>query len=563
LYEGVYGRRLSWVAWGAIVWIVVFWRLGYASLVDPDEAHYAELTREMLHSGSWLVPLLDGKPFIDKPVLFHWLQGASVLLFGETEFAARLPSALAAISLFATTRWAGAALLGEEVGTLGAVMLATIPAAFALSSIALFDMVFASFLFGGLACLLVASRQQRERVEICGYVLLTLAVMTKGPVALVLVGLWIGAGLVSSSRLRARLQRLHWGLGLVGVTLAASPWFVWMQGRFGSDFARGYLLAGNLFYFTQPIEFSSRAVSHTFYIRAFAGAFFPWNSLVIGRGIDALRKRVGQVDESEALLWTWVLVVFAFFSVARFKLDHYIFPAAPACCLIAAKAWKDAAADEDRRLNATRFAVIGAAAVLIAGGSFASVYIWKLDLELPPAAIVLPVALIAGGVVLMFQCWRIQWRVPRSATAIVLMLLVSYATVVAIGYPALEEMRPTAQVAAQLGDAMGGEAPVGLYQLERWRGSLRYYLNRPIQRLETVEEARAFFARTETVYAIMLRRDYFALRQEHVRVHAMIAHRAVIGTEGKVLRKQRWGYIVVVTNVPRRFKPPWKDDVPQ
>src|SRR6185295_18418402 len=79
--------------WAAIAWIVVFWRLGYASLMDPDEAHYAELTREMLHARSWFVPLLDGQPFIDKPFLFHWLQGASMAVLGETELAARLPSA--------------------------------------------------------------------------------------------------------------------------------------------------------------------------------------------------------------------------------------------------------------------------------------------------------------------------------------------------------------------------------------------------------------------------------------------------------------------------------------
>jgi hypothetical protein len=62
------------LCWGAIVWIVVFWRLGYPSLMDPDEAHYAELTREMLRAHSWFVPLLDGQPYIDKPILFHWLR---------------------------------------------------------------------------------------------------------------------------------------------------------------------------------------------------------------------------------------------------------------------------------------------------------------------------------------------------------------------------------------------------------------------------------------------------------------------------------------------------------
>src|SRR5947208_7516569 len=100
-------RWSSALVWLAIGWIVVFWGLGYASLMDPDEAHYAELTREMLHSGSWLVPLLDGLPYIDKPVLFHWLQGASFAALGESELAARLPSALAALGLFAVIRWVG------------------------------------------------------------------------------------------------------------------------------------------------------------------------------------------------------------------------------------------------------------------------------------------------------------------------------------------------------------------------------------------------------------------------------------------------------------------------
>src|SRR4051812_43676527 len=145
----------------------------------------------MLHSGSWLVPLLDGKPLIDKPVLFHWLQGASVLLLGETEFAARLPTALAAIGLFALTRWVGAALFSAEIGSLGAVMFATIPATFALSSIAIFDMVFVLFLFGSVGSLLVAARRGSLRTEWSGYGLLTLAVMTKGPVALVLVILFL------------------------------------------------------------------------------------------------------------------------------------------------------------------------------------------------------------------------------------------------------------------------------------------------------------------------------------------------------------------------------------
>src|SRR5438128_619508 len=115
-------HQLGRLGWAAIVWIVVFWRLGYTSLMDPDEAHYAELTREMVRSGNWLVPTLDGHPFIDKPFLFHWLQGAAFTVFGEGEFAARLPGALACIALLAITRWLGKRLFGGSAGEWGAVM---------------------------------------------------------------------------------------------------------------------------------------------------------------------------------------------------------------------------------------------------------------------------------------------------------------------------------------------------------------------------------------------------------------------------------------------------------
>jgi 4-amino-4-deoxy-L-arabinose transferase-like glycosyltransferase len=538
----------------AIGWIVVFWRLGYASLLDPDEAHYAELTREMLHSGSWLVPLLDGKPFIDKPVLFHWLQGASVLLLGETEFAARLPTALSAIGLFAITRWVGNALFSEEVGSLGALMFATIPATFALSSIAIFDMVFALFLFGAVGCVLVGGRRSSLGTEVCGYALLTLAVMTKGPVALVLVALLVGAGYAASNETRSVFRALHWRIGLPAVALAASPWFLWMQWRFGDEFVKGYLLAGNLWYVTQPIEFSARAINHTFYIRAFTGAFFPWSLVVAGRALDVFRRLRANADVEigERLLWLWALVVVGFFSVARFKLDHYIFPAAPACCLIAAHAWRESARDSDGRLWGTRYAVLLIAGLLIVGGSFGGVALSQLNLGLPAGAFVLPFAVFVGGVVLLVQMERIGWRVPASIGVLVAMLLVSYTTVVAVGFPVLERVRPTARVARYLARVSSPTAPTGLYRLERWRGSLRYYLNRPIDRLETFEELSAFLSRPEPVYVVMLRRDYVELCDHHIPVHLITAHRAVVGTSGRGLRRQHWGFLVVVSNVPRR-----------
>jgi len=314
------------------------------------------------------------------------------------------------------------------------------------------------------------------------------------------------------------------------------------------------LLAGNLWYFTQPIEFSARAINHTFYLQAFAGAFFPWSVVAAGRGVDVIRRlrSGGSLSSGEALLWLWILVVVGFFSIARFKLDHYIFPAAPACCLIAAHAWRESACDTDGRLWGTRYSVLGIAGLLIIGGSFGGVYLSKIDLALPATALVLPLALFAGGVGLMFQAERRHWGVPVGTGVLVTTLLVCYATVVVVGFPALEQARPMARVARILARSTPTAAPVALYRLERWRGSLRYYLNRPVKRLEAIDEARAFLQQPEQVYVVMLRRDYVELRNQHIPVYLMTAHRAVVGTTGRGLRKQRWSFLVVVTNAPRR-----------
>jgi 4-amino-4-deoxy-L-arabinose transferase-like glycosyltransferase len=555
-FRGAVARWFPRLRWIAIAGIVVFWRLGYPSLMDPDEAHYAELTREMVQAGNWLVPLLDGVPYIDKPILFHWLQGASIAVLGESEFAARLPSALAALALIGITRWVGIALFGAAVGEWGAIMFATIPATFALASIGLMDMVFTAFLFGAVGCLLVAAREPRAGIERAGYALLALAVMTKGPVALLVVGLFCGAAWAAGGELRVRVQRLHWKSGLLLAALAASPWFIWMYVRYGQAFIEGYVLAGNLYYFTQPASFSGRAISHVFYARAVAGGFFPWSVIAAGRAVDLVgrRRRAAPLTADERLLWLWAAVVIAFFSLARFKLDHYVFPAAPAICLIAAKAWHDAAAEARSRAGAVRLCVLGLGALLVVAGTFASVYLFELDLDLPEAAIILPVVLAVGGVGLLSAAAREDWRVPATPLVPVLTLLAVYAVVVTIGFPTLERTRPTALIARTLRQRASPYAPAAIYRLEQWRASLRYYAQRPLARLSTPEEVTAFSTQERSVYIFMLRRDYRALRKSGSGLHEVFRCRAVVGTTriGRGVRRQQWDDLIIVTNAPVR-----------
>ena len=545
-----YVRALSWLA---IAWIVAFWRLGYPSLMDPDEAHYAELTREMLRAGRWLVPLLDGQPYIDKPILFHWLQGGAMLLLGETEFAARLPGALAAIALFWATRRAGILLFGREVGEWGAVMFATIPATFALASIGLFDMIFTALLFGGLVCLLEASAVRSRVREAAGYALLSFAVMIKGPVALVLVGLFAVAAWATGGEPRARVAWLRWKTGLAAAGIAASPWFVWMFAHFGDAFVQGYLLAGNLYYFTQPESWSNRAIDHVFYLRSFAGGFFPWSVIALARLVELARRRVA-ADPNEILLWIWSAIVIGFFSLARFKLDHYIFPAAPAICLLASKAWHDAAA-APRRTGAVLAAGAGLGALLVVTAAFMAVYMFELDLELPESAILLPIALGVGGTAMLERTARHGWRLPPNPLTLVTTLLAVYALVVSIGMPTLERVRPTALVARTLRTHAPPEAPAGIYRLEQWRASLRYYAERPLARVSSPEDLQAFLADGRERFIILTRRDYRALRNLGADLREVYRCRAVVGTTrvGGGLRRQQWDDLIIATNVPRAY----------
>jgi 4-amino-4-deoxy-L-arabinose transferase-like glycosyltransferase len=540
--------------WATVCWVVVFWKLGAPALMDPDEAHYAQLTREMLRAGNWMMPLLDGMPYIDKPVLFHWLQGLAISVLGETETAMRLPSAIAAVVLFWMTRWMGVQLFDDRVGLRAWLMLATMPLTFLLGSIGVFDMVFTVFLFGAVAFALVASLRNRPRLQYVSYVLLSLAVMTKGPVALVLAGLFFLVGLCCGKPARTALLSLRWATGSVIAIVVSLPWFIWMYYALGWHFVHQYVLAGNLYYVTQPTSFSNRAVNHTLYVLTFIAGFFPWSVVVLGGAVDAIRRWRARttLPPEELLLWAWAGTVFVFFSLARFKVDRYVYPAAPACCLLAARAWMsisllrpDVAQARDNIF--ARWSVVLLGVVLVTVGAVSAFSMFDLGLELPAATMMIPVSLAAAGAVVMAMIARYRGVSPISFGALVTMLLVIYACVAAIGLPILERTRPTAVLAERLKPKLAQNEQVGLYRLEKWRFSLRYYLEHPVSRLQNTTEVQDFL-KTNGGYVVMFDEDFTRLQNEGVKLRSVAERPAVTGTTGKGLRRQKWGSLVVATS---------------
>lgn len=532
------------LAWATVIWVVVFWRLGYLSLLDPDEAHYAEITREMIRARQWLVPTLDGLPFIDKPVLYHWLQASAQSLLGENEFALRLPSAFAAVVLIWAVGWMGRHISNRSAGNRAALFFATTPLTFALASIGVFDMVYTAFLFGAIASLLLASATRRPRLEYAGWPLLALAVMTKGPVAVLLVGLF-GVALSARAETRPLISRLHWAYGLLFVGLVSAPWFIYMVVTFGDRFVQDYLLAGNVYYFTKPEAFSSRNSDGFFYLRTYLGGCFPWSILALAAGIDA-RLTQRHLPPIEQALWTWIALVLVFFSVAGFKLDTYIFPAAPATCLVLALAWRTDTGQLPEAFTRVTTAMLWLiAGVFALAGAILAVTMFRIDLGLSPLALLLPAVLVAGG---MTVGARLQRRTTGAVAAIIAGTLVAaYAVVVVEGLPVLERSRPTALLGRWIDRHSPTEAPVGVFGLDDWRGSIRFYSRRNLVVLHDASEVRAFTVRQPESFTLMLERDYRRLQGFGVPLRAHGGRRAIVGRSGKFIRKQLWGRIVVAS----------------
>jgi 4-amino-4-deoxy-L-arabinose transferase-like glycosyltransferase len=493
-------------------------------------------------------------------VLFHWLQLACIRLFGESEFAFRLPTAMAGVVLVMVTRWLAAEMFGATVGNMAAVMFVTTPFTFALANVALFDMVYTTFLFGAVACLTAAIAHGRQRLQYVAYVLLTLAIMTKGPVALLLVLLWGGAAF-SNAALRQSICRLQWRTGLLLVVVLASPWFVYMWAVFDGQFVREYLLAGNLWYFTGPRVFSSRVGDYGFYIRTFLGAFFPWSVVAVGyaaHSISTWRRTREPLSSEELLLWIWVAVVVTFFSIARFKLDWYIFPVAPACSILAARGWSTLG---QRRALMTRTAVAIVAAALVIGGAVAAIAVFQLNLPISRAAVVLPLVLAMGGLIMGWQIIVRRFVPPPSLAIPVVALLVAYGTVVVIGFPVLERSRPTAPIGRWVRRHTPVDTTLGIFGLNDWRASIRYYSDRPVAALRSRSEVQAFLNGHHTSYVLMLRRDFESIAPEDGSLMEVSSRPAIVGRSGKYLRRQVWGKLVIVTHRDNQAALTARDDL--
>lgn len=294
-------------------------QLGSLPLFDLDEGAFSEATREMVTSGNYVLPTLNGEPRYDKPILIYWLQASSVHAFGFNEFALRLPSALCASLWVLVILQFGRRYLPDATAVLLSALavpltlMASIISHAAIAD-ALLDLLLALSLLDLYRALDAPTPWVRRRL----FVWIGLGLLAKGPIALllpVIVSLpWALWQRRMALWLRSAFDPLGWLL-LLAVVL---PWSVASWRSDGGEFLRHFLIDHNVGRYENTLQGHG---GHPWYYLAFIWLIVAPFTLLL---VPSLRRAAMRRDPLDGFLLLWFGVVFVLFSFSATQLPHYL-----------------------------------------------------------------------------------------------------------------------------------------------------------------------------------------------------------------------------------------------
>ena len=313
------GHRTSY--WLAAITVAAsfFWMLGAAPLFDVDEGAFRQATMEMFQRGDFLATYLNGEPRYDKPILVYWLQALGVMVFGPTEYAFRLPSAVCASVWALVTYLFVRRFFGAQRGVLSAVVLATSLGVFiigrAATADALLNMLIAASMFAAYLHLSTARRGWLYATHAA----IGLGVLAKGPIA-ILVPMAVTFIFCALRRDIRTWARAGFDCRALLVLFAiAAPWYIAILAKEGRAFIDGFIMKHNVGRFSGPV--SGHAGRLFYYFPVLVLITLPFTALIVP---VATRIRSAWRDDLQCYLLIWFGFVFLFFSLSGTKLPHYI-----------------------------------------------------------------------------------------------------------------------------------------------------------------------------------------------------------------------------------------------
>jgi dolichol-phosphate mannosyltransferase len=407
-----------------------FSRLG-TPLLEPEEARYAEIPRQMLAEGQWLVPTLHGQPYLDKPPLLYWLVMASYSLFGVHDWAARLVPGFAGLLTVAVSYWWASRAVGIRAALLGAAVLCLTAKFIYLGRMVTMNaplalLVTSALALGHLALMSSGAGRQRVFLAMAG-IACGLGLLTKGPVATAL----IVPPLLVIARLDPRLNRpglLRSAVFPLCALLVAAPWYVAVALR-QPEFLRYFFWLHNVVRFAQPFDHQGPIWQ---YIPGLLIGIMPWTLLLYPMLRFLTRLSARKARRRPAALGMFLLSfasMFLFFSLAGSKRPVYLVPVFPPLAL-AIGCYLDATLPHARLAGIwsvlaryrTRFA-FGLTAVALTLGLGLGITMFIMGAHKPERALYLTggSALSLLAFLALFSQRRATWLLAGSATFAVLL----------------------------------------------------------------------------------------------------------------------------------------------
>jgi 4-amino-4-deoxy-L-arabinose transferase-like glycosyltransferase len=312
----------------------LFFRLGSLPLAGPDEPRYARVAEEMKEQGRWVTPMLEGKPWLEKPPLYYWITIPFLSISGPIEIAARIGPALCALITALAVFYLGSVLWGRLAGLLGASILLTSMGFIGFGRSASTDMPFTCCFTLAMAILATAVKKNSGTARILlAYPFLGLAILGKGPVAILLAaGIGISFWLLDEN---GNLQnRWHIWAGCAVAAAVAVPWF-WLAFREnGYSFISTFFLNHNIARYVTGIHHHSQPVYY--FIPVLIALLFPWSGCLVLLARSPLKSILSwrEWDSRTVFLFCWALFPILFFSFSDSKLAGYILPSFPPIALL-------------------------------------------------------------------------------------------------------------------------------------------------------------------------------------------------------------------------------------
>jgi 4-amino-4-deoxy-L-arabinose transferase-like glycosyltransferase len=320
-------------------------------LLEPDEGRYAQIPKEMLETGSWVVPTLQGEPYLDKPPLMYWITALSYKAFGVTPEAARLVPALCVHLTILSVYLLGRLSIGHRAAFWAALLLALAPGFVSVARLLLLDGLLTLCVTVSVLCGYEAVRTGtfRRGWWVASAVASGFGFLTKGPISEVLlfIPLWAYAVLAAKHAAAPARPGLKWYVAFFAVVFAVNlPWYIAI-GMQQPQFLKYFFWEHNVMRFLQPFDHLQPI---WYYVPILVGGLLTASVLLAAYFWQLARGSASADAKPSAAGGFWLLAggwCAFFFSCSGSKLPTYVLPAYPFLCLavgefVARSSWNTA-----------------------------------------------------------------------------------------------------------------------------------------------------------------------------------------------------------------------------